>query len=222
MRCARHSDSTDFSTRLRSSQWRRSRVKTIKVQKVERVIHQPIVAAALEIVLQCTEVWAAVLIRANDLAVQDELGARKARHARDDRREAIRPVKSTAGIKPHAAVVYVSLHPIAIQLEFMDQNNAVSGPGASPQYCGGGLKCSMRALQSYQFQSRAPRALRDHNRARRLPVPVIHQSGRQTNWFKCGIQIFFESRDLILSPKRSEPPKDLLHHEFLGTLAAVR
>jgi hypothetical protein len=79
------------------------------------------VPAASEIVLQCTEVWAAVLIRANDLAVQDELGGRKARQAGDDGRETARPVKSTAGIKPHATVLYVGLHPIAIQLEFMHQ-----------------------------------------------------------------------------------------------------
>jgi hypothetical protein len=79
------------------------------------------VPAASEIVLKCAEVWSAVLIRANDLAVQDEVGGRKARQGRDDGRETARPVKATAGIKPHATVLYVDLHPIAIQLEFMDQ-----------------------------------------------------------------------------------------------------
>jgi hypothetical protein len=106
---------------LALKQRRRSRIKAIKVQEVKRVIRQSIVPAASEIVLQCAKVWAAVSIRANDLAVQNELGGRKAREARDDGRETARPVKSTAGIKPHATVLYVRLHPIAIQLEFMDQ-----------------------------------------------------------------------------------------------------
>src|SRR6266516_6536043 len=107
---------------LAFKQRRRSRVKTIKVQEVERVIHEPIVAAALEIILQCAEIWMAVFQRANDLAVQNELRSRKARHARDDGREAVGPLKAAAGIKSHAAVPYVSLDPIAIQLEFMDQD----------------------------------------------------------------------------------------------------
>src|SRR5438067_9269027 len=75
---------------LSLKQRRRSRVKTIEVQKIERVIHQAIVASALEIVLQCAEIWAAVLTCANDLAVQDELAGRKTRHARNDGREAAR------------------------------------------------------------------------------------------------------------------------------------
>src|SRR6266487_1717407 len=106
---------------LSLKQRRPSRVKTIKVQKIERVIHQAIVASALEIVLQCAEIWAAVLTCANDLAVQDELAGRKARHARNDGREAARPVKSAASIKPHAAIAYMCLDSIAVQLEFMDQ-----------------------------------------------------------------------------------------------------
>src|SRR5206468_4046732 len=106
---------------LSLKQRRRSRVKTIEVQKIERVIHQAIVASALEIVLQCAEIWAAVLTCANDLAVQDELAGRKARHARNDGREAARPVKSAAYIKPHAAIAYMCLDSIAVQLEFMDQ-----------------------------------------------------------------------------------------------------
>src|SRR6266516_2380311 len=106
---------------LSLKQRRRSRVKTIKVQKIERVVHQAIVASALEIVLQCAEIWAAVLTCANDLAVQDELAGRKTRHVRDDGREAIGPIKPTAGIKPDPAILYVSLHPIAIKLEFMHQ-----------------------------------------------------------------------------------------------------
>jgi hypothetical protein len=52
---------------------------------------------------------------------RDELGGRKARQAGDDGREAARPVKSTTGIKPDPTILYVSLHPIAIQLELMDQ-----------------------------------------------------------------------------------------------------
>jgi hypothetical protein len=43
------------------------------------------------------------------------------RQARDEGRKTARSVKSTAGIKPHATVLYVGLHPIAIQLEFTDQ-----------------------------------------------------------------------------------------------------
>src|SRR5947199_9588226 len=89
---------------LSLKQRRPSRVKTIKVQKIERVIHQAIVASALEIVLQCAEIWAAVLTCANDLAVQDEFA--KARHARNDGWEAARQVKSAAGRKPHATIPY--------------------------------------------------------------------------------------------------------------------
>jgi hypothetical protein len=71
--------------------------------------------------LQCAEIWTATFPGANDLAIKDELAGRKARHARHYGREAAGPLKSTAGIKPYAAIVYVSLHPIAIQLEFMHQ-----------------------------------------------------------------------------------------------------
>src|SRR5947208_15226715 len=72
---------------LSLKQRRRSRVKTIEVQKIERVIHQAIVASALEIVLQCTEIWAAVLTCSDDLAVQNELACRTASHPRTARRE---------------------------------------------------------------------------------------------------------------------------------------
>src|SRR6266567_1245201 len=75
---------------LRGSMRRRSRVKTIKVQEIERVIYESIVSTALKILLQCAEIWTAVLAHRYDLAIQDELTSGEPRHARDNRRETTR------------------------------------------------------------------------------------------------------------------------------------
>src|SRR5262245_5520248 len=75
-----------------ADQRRRTCVDTIKVKKVEGVIHEPVVPPALEVVLQRREVRPPVLHRADHFAVQHELARREVGYVGGDGAEARGPI----------------------------------------------------------------------------------------------------------------------------------
>src|SRR5262245_5482121 len=91
------------------------------MHEIEGVVHHPIVATALEVVLQRREIRATARVRRDQFAIEDELVRRQARQLGGNRGKSIGPVEPRTGIERHVPVAQVSLDAVAVELQFMHE-----------------------------------------------------------------------------------------------------
>src|SRR5215475_175615 len=91
------------------------------MQEIEGVVDHPIVAPALEVVLQRREIRATAGVRRDQFAVEDELARRQAGQLGGNRGKPIGPVEPGAGIERHLPVAQMSLDAVAVELQFVHE-----------------------------------------------------------------------------------------------------
>ena len=106
---------------LALDQRRRPRVEAVEMQQIEGVVDHPIVAPALEVILQRREIRATAGVGRDQFAIEDELARRQTAQFRGNGGKPIGPVEPGAGIESHVPVAQVSLDAVAVELQFVHE-----------------------------------------------------------------------------------------------------